>query len=63
MSKEIVELLRDRAMVGRMEVRDKQLMLKAADEIEAGYGLEVEETRFIKCYECAKEIVVKGKEI
>lgn len=27
------------------------------------YGLEVEETRFIKCYECAKEIAVKGKEI
>ena len=34
--KEIIELLRDRAMVGRMEVRDKQLMLEAADVIEAG---------------------------
>ncbi len=34
MSKEIAELLRERAMVGRMAVRDKQLMLEAADEIE-----------------------------
>ena len=30
----MVELLRDRAMVGRMEVRDKQLMLEAADRLE-----------------------------
>ena len=34
MSQKIVELLRDRAMSGRMEVRDKQLMLEAADELE-----------------------------
>ena len=33
--KEIIELLRDRATVGRMEVRDKQLMLEAADAIES----------------------------
>ena len=34
MNKEIADLLRERAMVGRMAVRDKQLMLEAADEIE-----------------------------
>lgn len=34
MNKEIAELLRERAMVGRMAVKDKQLMLEAADEIE-----------------------------
>jgi hypothetical protein len=34
MNKEIAELLRERALVGRMAVRDKQLMLEAADEIE-----------------------------
>ena len=35
---ETVELLRKRAMVGRMEVRDKQLMLEAADRLEELYG-------------------------
>lgn len=30
----IIELLRERAMVGRMEVRDKQLMMMAADALE-----------------------------
>lgn len=30
----IIALLRERAMVGRMEVRDKQLMIMAADELE-----------------------------
>lgn len=34
MNKEIADLLRERAMIGRMDVRDKQLMLEAADEIE-----------------------------
>ena len=34
MNKEIADLLRERAMIGRMAVRDKQLMLEAADEIE-----------------------------
>ena len=34
MNTEIAELLRERAMVGRMAVRDKQLMLEAADKIE-----------------------------
>lgn len=34
MGKEIVELLRDRAIAGRMKVRDKQLILYAADELE-----------------------------
>lgn len=34
MGKKIAELLRERAMVGRMTVRDKQLMLEAADKIE-----------------------------
>lgn len=34
MNKEIAELLRERAMVGRMAAKDKQLMLEAADEIE-----------------------------
>ena len=36
MNKEIAELLRERAMVGRMTVKDKQLMLEAADQIENG---------------------------
>lgn len=31
---EIIEMLRERAMVGRMEVRDKQLMMMAADALE-----------------------------
>lgn len=43
MSKEIAELLRERAMVGRMTVRDKQLMLEAADEIENIHAGTVEE--------------------
>lgn len=30
----IIELLRERAMVGRMEVRDKQIMIMAADALE-----------------------------
>ena len=30
----LIELLRERAMVGRMEVRDKQLMMMAADALE-----------------------------
>ena len=34
MGKEIAELLRERALVWRMAVRDKQLMLEAADDIE-----------------------------
>ena len=34
MNKEIADLLRERATVGRMTVKDKQLMLEAADEIE-----------------------------
>ena len=36
MNKDIAELLRERAMVGRMTVQDKQLMLAAADQIENG---------------------------
>lgn len=43
MNKEIAELLRERAMVGRMAVRDKQLMLEAADEIENTHAGTVEE--------------------
>lgn len=34
MNKEIADLLRERAMIGRMTIKDKQLMLEAADEIE-----------------------------
>lgn len=36
---EIIELLRERAMVGRMEVRDKRLMIMAADALE---GMRIE---------------------
>ena len=47
MNKNIIELLRERALTGRMEVRDKQLMLNAADELEknnteAKWVLEIE---------------------
>lgn len=34
MNEKIIELLRERAMVGRMEVRDKQLMLEASKKLE-----------------------------
>lgn len=34
MSRKTIELLRNRAIIGRMEVRDKQLMLQAANELE-----------------------------
>lgn len=30
----LIELLRERAMVGRMEVRDRRLMMMAADALE-----------------------------
>lgn len=30
----LIELLRERAMVGRMEVQDRQLMMMAADALE-----------------------------
>ena len=36
MNKEIATLLRERAMLGRMTIKDKQLMLEAAEKIEKG---------------------------
>ena len=35
MNKEIAKLLRERAMIGIMTVKDKRLMLEAADAIES----------------------------
>lgn len=36
-NEKIIELLRERAITGQMEVRDKQLMLEAADRLEEAY--------------------------
>ena len=61
MSAETIQLLRERALVGRMEVQDKQLMLVAADE------LEKEKTELAKeIFDELEEIIkkhVSGEEI